>query len=136
MSLPAQPAKRLTVITCMDCRIDPAAVLGFGVGDAHVLRNAGGIVTDDVLRSLALSQKLLGTREVVVMQHTSCGVNAAEEDLREQVGPEPDLRLHGFEDLEASVRAGVRRILDAGYLSDAVRGTVYDIETGELREVS
>lgn len=137
LPLPPQPKKQLTVLTCMDCRVDPPALLGFGVGDAHVLRNAGGVVTDDVLRSLSLSQRLLGTRQVVIVQHTNCGLHAEEDDLRERLG-DIDLpgELHSFTDLDDSVRRSMERLRATPHLSDDVRGFVYDVASGELREVS
>ena len=139
---PAAPRKRVAIVTCMDARIDPAAIFGLKPGDAHVIRNAGGIVTDDVLRSLTLSQALLGTREILVVQHTRCGVNAHEDALREQVaeviGTEPPSRLGGFEDLEGSVRRSLERLHAAAELpaGDGARGFVYDVDTGELREIT
>jgi carbonic anhydrase len=131
--LAAPPALKLAIVTCMDARIDPAALLGLRPGDAHVIRNAGGVVTDDVLRSLTLSQALLGTREVMVIQHTSCGLNGDEDELRasvrEATGEDPG-HLHAFTDVEESVRASVRR------LGEGARGFVYEVETGRLREVT
>ena len=137
---PAAPRLRITIVTCMDARIDPAALFGLKPGDAHVIRNAGGLVTDDVLRSLTLSQVLLETREILVVQHTNCGVNADEEELRKSVagatGAEPP-HLGGFSDLEESVRQSVERLRSAPHLpaGDTARGFVYDVKTGELREV-
>ena len=137
---PAAPRTRVAIVTCMDARIDPAAIFGLKPGDAHVIRNAGGIVTDDVVRSLALSQSLLETKEVLVVQHTRCGVNAHEGALRERVaaaGAELPPRLGGFEDLEGSIRQSLDRLHSATELiaGENTRGFIYDVDTGELREV-
>ena len=140
--LPAEPAKRLAVVTCMDCRIAPGDLLGLDLGDAHVIRNAGGLVTEDVIRSLLLSQALLGTREVVVIQHTRCGLHSDEESLRARVadagGGEPPWPLGGFEDLEASVREQLDILRTTPHLlgGERSRGYVYEVDSGELREVS
>ena len=119
-ALPAPPALGIAVVTCMDARIDPLAVLGLAAGDAHVIRNAGGVVTDDVIRSLALSQTGLGTREVLVAQHTGCGAHP------------PDV------DLEASVREAVRALREADGIPhrDRVRGAVIDLVSGGVRPVA
>jgi carbonic anhydrase len=139
---PAQPRRKLAVVACMDARLDPTRALGLEQGDAHVIRNAGGIVTDDVLRSLAISQHLLGTEEVVLIQHTDCGllkVNDEElaERLEAQTGRRPEWRAHAFSDLEASVRDGIERVRANPFVprTDSVRGFVYEVETGRLREV-
>jgi carbonic anhydrase len=140
--LPAPPALGLAVVACMDSRIDLASLLGLQVGEAHVIRNAGGIVTDDVLRSLLLSQSLLGTREVLVIQHTGCGLHGDEDVLRERVravtGKEPPWPLGAFPDVDASVRAqlAILRATPQLVAGDAARGFVYEVETGRLREVS
>jgi carbonic anhydrase len=134
-ALPTPPALRLAVVSCMDSRIDLFALLGLHLGEAHMIRNAGGIVTDDVLRSLKLSQALLGTREVMVIQHTRCGLHGDEDELRTQVekhigeAPGP---LHAFTDVDESVRASLARLDGLG----TARGFVYDVETGRLREVA
>ena len=139
---PAVPRTGVAIVTCMDARIDPAALFGLTPGDAHVIRNAGGIVTDDVIRSLVLSQALLETSEILVVQHTQCGVNAREDELRERVaaatGAEATPRLGGFEDLDESVRASLGRLHSAAELPAGrnARGFVYDVDTGELREVT
>ncbi|HLM08962.1 MAG TPA: carbonic anhydrase [Thermoleophilaceae bacterium] len=139
--LAAEPARSLAVVTCMDCRIDPMPLFGLELGDAHVIRNAGGLVTDDVLRSLALSQALLGTREVIVVQHTGCGLLGDEHELRARVseaaGAEPPRPLGAFSDLDASVRRQLERLRSAPELvhGGAARGYVYELETGELRQV-
>jgi carbonic anhydrase len=131
--LPTPPALRLAIVSCMDSRIDLFALLGLHLGEAHVIRNAGGVVTDDVLRSLTLSQALLGTRDVMVIQHTGCGLHGEEDELRAKVraaGAEPPDPMHAFTDVEESVRASLRK------LGGAARGFVYEVETGRLREVT
>jgi carbonic anhydrase len=136
--LPRAPRLGLVVVTCMDARIDPLALLGLELGDANVLRNAGGLVTDDVLRSLALSHAVLGTREAVVVGHTECGLHGAtNEELRDLVGAGEDLDFLPFADLDESVRAGVRRIEASPLLpaSFAARGYVYDVGSGRLRNL-
>jgi len=138
---PAEPARGIAVVLCMDTRLS-GALFGLGDGEAHVLRNAGGVVTDDMLRSLVVSQRMLGTREVMVVQHTRCGMMTfSEEDLaakiEEEVGERPPFAFETFEHLEESVRDSVARIRDCPFLlhTDAVRGFVFEIETGRLREV-
>jgi carbonic anhydrase len=138
-----RPAKRVAVLACMDARLAPMKLLGLGEGDAHVIRNAGGVATDDALRSLAISQNLLGTEEVVVIQHTDCGLQQPSDDhlrrkLMEAVGEEPGFPLHTFSDLEQSVREAIRRIEDSPFVpnTQSVRGFVYEVETGKLREVT
>lgn len=139
--LGAEPAKKVAVVACMDARIDLHAILGLGLGDAHVIRNAGGVVTDDVLRSLVLSQHLLGTEEIVVIQHTSCGLHElVDEEVSAEIakerGTEPHFALLGFDDLEASVRTSIARLSGEPLLSHrSVRGFVYDVTTGRLSEV-
>jgi carbonic anhydrase len=143
-TLGAQPTSGVVVVTCMDARIDPALALGFAPGDAHVLRNAGGLVTDDVVRSVAVSQHALGTRDVMVIQHTRCGMHGLDEEaLAKQIWPPgtpPDqtVRLGAFTDLDDSVRTSVARLRSSPLLAhrDSVRGFVYDVETGLVREVS
>lgn len=138
----AAPTLRLAVVTCMDARIDPVRLLGLREGDAHVLRNAGGVVTDDVIRSLAISQHLLGTREIVLIQHTDCGMlSLADEEfkraLREAAGEEPGWEPGGFDDLDASVRRSLRILDETPFVPfrESVRGFVYDVRTGALAEV-
>jgi carbonic anhydrase len=142
-SLPVQPRRKLAIVSCMDSRIDLFALLGLQIGEAHVIRNAGGIATDDVIRSLAISQAALGTREVMVIQHTGCGLHGADDDdlrqrIKDQAGAAPPGRLGGFKDLEENVRRSVARIERSGCLmaDDRVRGFVYEVETGRLREVT
>ena len=130
------------MLACMDARLDPARILGLQEGDAHVLRNAGGVVTDDAIRSLAISQHLLGTHDVVVIQHTDCGMQDVEDDeflatLERDAGEPPPWPVGGFDDLDDSVRDSVRRIAESPFLPNrSVRGFVYDVHTGELREVT
>lgn len=138
----ARPRRAVAVLTCMDARIDPAAVLGLEPGDAHVLRNAGTAVTDDVIRSLALSQRLLGTREVMVIKHTGCGMEGLDEaglrrQLAEAAGTEPTWAIEAFDDVDSAVREALRRVRESPFLPhrDRVRGFVYDVQTGRLREV-
>jgi carbonic anhydrase len=137
-----EPSRQLAIITCMDCRIDLGAALGLERGEAHVLRNAGGIVTDDVIRSLAISQRKLGTREVMLIHHSDCGMEKLSdggfrEELREAAGVAPDFEIGAFDDVEESVRESVRRVRRSPFLPhrDAVRGYVYEVETHRLREV-
>lgn len=142
MSLPAAPARKLTVITCMDARIEPFELLGLNLGDAHVIRNAGGVVTDDTIRSLSISQRKLGTEEVVLIQHTGCGLLTFTDEeyaaeLESDVGERPRWRALAFDDLERSVREGVERVRSSPFLPNTgtVKGLVYELETGRLREV-
>jgi carbonic anhydrase len=133
--LVAQPARPVVLVTCMDARIDPALALGLVPGDAHVLRNAGGLVTDDVERSLAVSQRALGTREVMVVQHTGCGMQGLDVGA---LGLPPHTPVGAFADLEASVRESVARLRASPLLlhRDRIRGFVYEVETGRVREVA
>ena len=140
--LPAPPRRELAVVSCMDARIRVHAMLGLAEGDAHVIRNAGGVVTDDTIRSLAVSQRKLGTRAVMVIQHTKCGMNGLDEDafraeLRRDAGTDPDWPIGAFPDLEQSVRQSVQRLRSSPYLPhrDSIRGFVYDVESGRVREV-
>ena len=141
--LSAPPARKLAIVTCMDARLDPARFLGLEPGDAHVIRNAGGLVTDDVLRSLAISHWELGTREVFVIAHTECGLLTLDADeLREKIASvgldAGDVDFRPFRDLEASVRESVRRVRETKLLPDsfAARGFVYDVRSGRLRNVA
>ena len=140
--LTASPRRKLAVLACMDARLDPAALLDFRRGDAHVIRNAGGIATDDAIRSLAISQHALGTEEVVVIQHTDCGLlsfNDSEfaDRLEKDSGERPLWRAHGFHDLEQNVRDSLERIRSSPFIPNKnVRGYVFEVETGQLREVS
>jgi carbonic anhydrase len=142
--LPMPPRRRLAIVTCMDARLDPAKFLGLEEGDAHVIRNAGGLVTDDALRSLVISHWLLGTREVAVLAHTDCGMlTFSNEDLRaklrEEAGADAsDVDFRPFPELEESVRGSVRAIRESPLLSDslAVSGWVYDVRNGRINEVA
>jgi carbonic anhydrase len=138
----AEPSRHLVVVTCMDARIDPLRAFGLDLGEAHVLRNAGGMVTEDVLRSLLISQRLLGTREVMVVAHSGCGMlQVRDEELAEEVAHEtgalPPMPLGGMRDIDEAVRRSVAAVRDCRYLPhrDAVHGHVLDIDTGGLREV-
>jgi carbonic anhydrase len=141
--LPLPPARKLAVLACMDARLDPAKVLGLDEGDAHVIRNAGGVVSDDALRSLAISQNLLGTEEIILIHHTDCGMLTFTDDefaqkLEAETGQRPDWHAHAFDDLEQNVRDSIDRIRRSPFVprSDKVRGFVYEVETGRLREVT
>lgn len=138
----ARPRCHLTIVTCMDSRLDVFDALGLAVGDAHVLRNAGGIVTDDVIRSLALSQRLLGTTAVMLIHHEDCGLQRITDEsfrieLKRDAGVAPDFPIGAFTDVEESVRRSIARVVESPFLPhrDEVRGFVYDVDTGELREV-
>jgi carbonic anhydrase len=140
--LPSTPGKKVAVVACMDTRLSPYAILGLTEGDAHVIRNAGGVVTDEEIRSLAISQHLLGTEEIILIHHTRCGMLSFTDDefaarLEAETGVRPDWRAHAFRDLEASMRTQMRRIEDSPFIPRKnVRGFVYEVETGRLREVS
>jgi carbonic anhydrase len=140
---PAKPARQLVVVTCMDARIDPARTLGLGIGDAHVIRNAGGRISDDVIRSLIISTAMLGTREVVVIQHTDCGMQTfSNDDMHARIADErgadaSHIDFLPFSDLKANVRADVERLRTDPHLEPGitVSGYVYDVDTGALTEV-
>ena len=141
--LPLPPARKLAVLACMDARLDPAKVLGLNEGDAHVIRNAGGVVSDDALRSLAISQNLLGTEEIVLIHHTDCGMLTFTDEeftdkLEAETGQKPDWPVHTFDDLETNVRDSIDTIRNSPFVphTDQVRGFVYEVETGALREVT
>ena len=141
--LPRPPARKLAVLACMDARLDPAKVLGLNEGDAHVIRNAGGVVSDDALRSLAISQNLLGTEEIILIHHTDCGMLTFTDDefaakLEAETGTKPDWRAHTFDDLEQNVRTSIAKIEQSPFVphTDKITGYVYEVETGRLREVS
>jgi carbonic anhydrase len=136
------PRRPVAVVACMDARLRVGGLLGLEAGDAHVIRNAGGVVTDDVIRSLLLSQRLLGTREIMLIQHTDCGMlTFKDDDLKAQieadVGIRPPFSLEAFADLEANVRHSISRLEASPFLPhrNVVRGFVYDVTTGRLREV-
>ncbi len=137
-----EPRLHLAVVACMDSRLDLFAALGLRAGEAHVLRNAGGVVSDDVIRSLAISQRRLGTREVVLVHHTDCGMQKISDDdfraeLLETAGVAPAFAIESFNDVEADVRQSVLRVRRSPFLPhrDRVRGFVYDVEDHRLREV-
>ena len=140
--LDVRPSKQLAIVTCMDSRLDVFAALGLGDGEAHVLRNAGGIITDDVIRSLAISQRKLGTREVMLIHHTDCGMQTITDDgfraeLQDATGTAPAFAIESFKDVDADVRQSILRVRRSEFLlhRDAVRGFVYDVDTHRLREV-
>jgi len=136
-----RPAKRLAVVACMDSRLDVFAALGLDQGEAHVLRNSGGVITDDVIRSLAVSQLRLGTREILLIHHTDCGMEKVTDDgfraeLQKLSGMAPSFAIESFTDVDENVRQSIRRIRNSPFIPhrEHVRGFVYDVDTGELRE--
>ena len=140
--LDVRPSRRLAVVACMDSRLDVFAALGLRDGEAHVLRNAGGVITDDVIRSLAVSQRRLGTREVMLIHHTDCGMQALSDDgfraeLQEATGIAPAFAIESFSDLDADVRQSILRVRRSVFLPhrDRVRGFVYDVDSHRLREI-
>jgi carbonic anhydrase len=140
--LPIPPAKKLAVVACMDARLDVHAILGLDIGEAHVIRNAGGVVTDDEIRSLAISQRLLGTEEIVLIHHTDCGMLTFTDDefriqIQQDTGIKPPWSPESFTDLDDDVRSSIGRIKASPFIpnKDSVRGFVYDVHTGKLREV-
>jgi|SRR5689334_860525 len=141
--LPMPPAKKVAVLACMDARLNPFGVLGLEEGDAHVIRNAGGVVTDDAIRSLAISQRLLGTEEIILIHHTDCGMlTFKDDDFREQIeqdtGVKPGWAAECFGDLEGDVRQSIARIKASPFIPEKgnVRGFVYDVGSGRLNEVT
>ena len=141
-SLPMPPAKRVAVLACMDARINPYGLLGLSEGDAHVIRNAGGVVTDDAIRSLAISQRLLGTEEIILIHHSDCGMLTFKDDdfrrqIQEDTGIKPAWAAEAFDDPEEDVRQSIARIKASAFIpkKDHVRGFVYDVKTGRLNEV-
>src|SRR2546426_8415787 len=135
--LPLPPAKKVAVIACMDARLIPTRILGLEEGDAHVIRNAGGVVTDDAIRSIAISQHVLGTEEIVLLHHTGCGMQSftdgkLRQRLKQESGEEPSWPVHTFSDLDASVRESMRRIRESPFIPNkySVRGFVYEVERG------
>ncbi len=140
--LPLPPSKKIAVLACMDARLDVYRVLGLNEGESHVIRNAGGVVTDDEIRSLAISQRLLGTKEIVLIHHTDCGMlTFTDEDFRnsveQDVGVRPTWASEAFADLETDVRDSLKRIQDSPFIpiKDSIRGFVFDVATGKLAEV-
>ena len=140
--LPLPPARKLAVVACMDARLDPHLALGLEEGDAHVIRNAGGVVSDDVIRSLVISQRMLGTREILLIHHTDCGMLTFRDDdvkdsIEEQTGLRPSFALESFRDLKQNVRQSISRIRVNPFIThkDRIRGFIYDVATGRLTEV-
>ena len=136
------PARRVAIVACMDARLNPHALLGLEEGDAHVIRNAGGVITDDEIRSLAISQRLLGTEEIMLIHHTDCGMlTFTDDELRRQIqdetGVKPAWAAEAFDDLEEDVRQSIARIESSPFIprKDKIRGFVYEVETGRVREV-
>lgn len=140
--LPLPPARKIAILACMDARLNPYGLLGLSEGDAHVIRNAGGVVTDDEIRSLAISQRLLGTEEIVLIHHTDCGMltftdDAFRQGILEETGIKPEWAAEAFSDLDVDVRQSLARIHASPFIpkKDSVRGFVYDVHTGNLHEV-
>ena len=140
--LDVNPNRRLAIVTCMDSRIDVFASLGLGDGEAHILRNAGGVITDDVIRSLAISQRRLGTREVMLIHHTDCGMQKLTDDsfraeLQDATGIAPAFAIESFSDADADVQQSILRVRRSDFIPhrDVVRGFVYDVDTHQLHEV-
>ena len=140
--LPMPPALHTAVVACMDARLNPYGILGLSEGDSHVIRNAGGVVTEDVIRSLAISQRLLGTTEIILIHHTGCGMlTFHDDDVKAQIeadtGIRPSFALEAFSDLDSDVRQSIARIKASPFIpnKDSIRGFVYEVETGRLREV-
>ena len=141
--LPLPPARKIAVVACMDARLNPYGLLGLKEGDAHVIRNAGGVITDDEIRSLAISQRLLGTEEIVLIHHTDCGMLTFSDDdfrrsIQEDTGIKPEWAAESFGDLDEDVRQSIARIKASPFIprKDGIRGFVYEVETGRLREVT
>ena len=141
--LPMPPGKQVAVVACMDARLNPYGLLGLQEGDAHVIRNAGGVVTDDVIRSLAISQRLLGTREIILIHHTDCGMLTFTDDqvkaqIEADTGIRPPFALEAFPNAEQDVKQSMARIAASPFVphKDQVRGFVYDVKSGRLNEVS
>lgn len=141
-TLPMPPGRQIAVVACMDARLETGALLGLAEGEAHVIRNAGGVVTDDVIRSLTISQRLLGTREIMLIHHTDCGMlTFTDDELKQQIladtGLKPAFAMEAFPDVEADVRHSIARIKASPFVPhrDEVRGFVYDVTSGRLDEV-
>jgi carbonic anhydrase len=141
--LPLPPARKVAVLACMDARVNPYGILGLQEGDAHIIRNAGGVVTDDEIRSLSISQRLLGTEEIILIHHTDCGMltftdDAFKRSVQDDVGIKPEWAAEAFDDLDEDVRQSVARIKASPFIprKDSVRGFVYEVESGRLREVT
>ena len=141
--LPLPPAKHVAIVACMDARLNVYALLGLGEGDAHVIRNAGGVITDDEIRSLTISQRLLGTREIILIHHTDCGMLTFTDDgfkaaVQEETGIKPPWACESFTDLAKDVRQSIARITSSPFIphTDAVRGFIFDVASGRLEEVT
>ena len=141
--LPMPPGRKIAIVACMDARLNPYGLLGLQEGDAHVIRNAGGVITDDEIRSLAISQRLLGTEEIVLIHHTDCGMLTFTDDgfrrsIQDDVGIKPEWAAEAFPDVDEDVRQSLARVNASPFIpkKDSVRGFVYEVETGNLREVS
>ena len=140
--LPLPPGRKLAVVACMDARLDVYSTLGLEPGESHVIRNAGGVVTEDVLRSLAISQNLLGTREIILIHHTDCGMLTFTDDefkrsIQDEIGIKPEWAAEAFPDVEEDVRQSLRRIEASPFVTrhESLRGFVFDVATGRLTEV-
>jgi len=140
--LPMPPGRKIAIVACMDARLNPYGLLGLNEGDAHVIRNAGGVITDDEIRSLAISQRLLGTEEIVLIHHTDCGMLTFTDDefkrgIQDEIGIKPEWAAEAFTDVDDDVRQSLARVHASPFipLKDNVRGFVYEVETGRLREV-
>ena len=140
--LPLPPSRNIAVVACMDARVDVYGILGLGQGESHVIRNAGGVVTDDEIRSLAISQRLLGTKEIILIHHTDCGMLTFTDDdfkagIQAETGIKPEWAAEAFPDLDEDVRQSIKRIKNCPFIphTDAVRGFVFDVATGQLNEV-
>ncbi len=141
--LPLPPAKGVAIVACMDARLNVYGLLGLNEGDAHVIRNAGGVVTDDEIRSLAISQRLLGTKEIILIHHTDCGMLTFGDDefrrqVQEETGVKPEWAAEAFDDLEVDVRQSIARIKASPFIphKNQIRGFIYDVHTGKLAEVT
>jgi carbonic anhydrase len=141
--LPLPPSKHVAVVACMDARLDVYRILGLADGEAHVIRNAGGVVTDDEIRSLAISQRLLGTREIILIHHTDCGMltftdDAFKSDIQAETGIKPEWAAEAFPDVDDDVRQSLRRIENSPFVTkhESLRGFVFDVATGKLNEVT
>ncbi len=141
--LPLPPAKKIAIVACMDARLMPSRLLGLEEGDAHVIRNAGGVITDDEIRSLSISQRLLGTEEIVLIHHTDCGMLTFTDDefrrsIQDETGIKPEWAAETFPDVDEDVRQSLARVDASPFIpnKDSVRGFVYEVETGKLREVA
>ena len=143
VGIPLPPAKQIAVVACMDARLDMEKLLGLEEGDAHVIRNAGGIVSDDVIRSLTISQRLLATRAIILIHHTDCGMltfkdDALKDKIYAETGIRPPFAMEAFSDLERDVQQSIARIKASPFIphKESIRGFVYEVETGKLREAS